>query len=72
MAFYDRYWSEHWSSSIGYSLVNIENVALQNPDDFHRGQYGLVNLLYYPVKNVMMGGEFQWGRRSNFRDRFCV
>ena len=30
------------------------------------GHYALVNVLYYPVPNVMMGGEFQWGRRENF------
>jgi hypothetical protein len=70
VAFYDRYWSERWSSSIGYSLVNIDNEPLQLPAEFHRGQYGLVNLLHYPTKNVMMGGEFQWGRRSNFLDNF--
>lgn len=70
VAFYDRYWSDRWSSSIGYSLVNIDNEPLQLPAEFHRGQYGLVNLLHYPAKNVMMGGEFQWGRRSNFLDRF--
>ncbi len=70
VAFYDRYWSDRWSSSVGYSLVNIQNVPLQNASDFHRGQYGLANLLFYPVKNAMMGGEFQWGRRSNFLDGF--
>jgi hypothetical protein len=70
VAFYDRYWSDRWSSSVGYSLVNIDNVPLQNASAFHRGQYGLANLLYYPVKNAMMGGEFQWGRRSNFLDGF--
>jgi hypothetical protein len=70
LAFYDRYWSDRWSSSIGYSLLNIQNVPLQLPAEFHRGQYGLVNLLYYPVKRVMMGGEFQWGRRGNFLDGF--
>jgi len=26
--------------------------------------------MYYPVKNVMFGSEFQWGRRHNFRDPF--
>jgi hypothetical protein len=24
--------------------------------------------LYYPVKDVMTGAEFQWGRRQNFAD----
>jgi hypothetical protein len=32
----------------------------------------VTNLLYYPAKNVMMGGEFQWGRRLNYTDGFNV
>jgi hypothetical protein len=70
VAFLDHYWSERWSTSIGYSILNIENSHLQLPAEFHRGQYGLTNLLFYPAKNVMMGGEFQWGRRQNFNDGF--
>jgi hypothetical protein len=70
LAFYDRYWNDRWSSSIGYSYLKINNVPLQVPASFRRGEYGLVNLLYYPVKNVMMGGEFQWGRRENFSDNW--
>jgi hypothetical protein len=70
VAFYDRYWSERWSSSAGYSMLKIDNVPLQNASEFRRGQYGLVNLLHYPAKNVMIGGEFQWGRRNNFKDGF--
>jgi hypothetical protein len=48
--------------------VNIDDVPLQLPDSFRRGEYGLVNLLYYPVRDVMAGAEFQWGRRKNFTD----
>jgi hypothetical protein len=70
VAFYDRHWSERWSSSVGYSMLKIDNVPLQNASEFRRGQYGLVNLLHYPAKNVMIGGEFQWGRRDNFTDGF--
>jgi hypothetical protein len=70
VAFYDHYWNEKWSSSLGYSLVNISNVALQLPASFHRGQYGLIDLLYYPVKDVMVGSELIWGRRANFADGF--
>ena len=32
------------------------------------GYYALGNLLYSPVKGLMVGGEFQWGRRENFSD----
>jgi DcaP outer membrane protein len=72
LAFYDRYWSDKWSSSGGYSLLKIDNTILQTPSSFRRGQYALINLLHYPAKNVMVGGEFQWGRRSNFADGFEV
>jgi hypothetical protein len=69
-AFYDHYWNERWSSSAGYSQLAIDNTPLQLPAEFHRGQYALANLLYYPVENVMLGGEVQWGRRTNFADGF--
>jgi DcaP outer membrane protein len=72
VAFYDIYWSEKWSSSLGYSILRLDNSPLQLPSDFHRGQYSLFNLLHYPVKSVMIGGEFQWGHRNNFADGFEV
>jgi hypothetical protein len=70
VSFYDHTWSDKFTSSIGYSLVNIENTTAQLPSDFRRGQYAITNLLYYPVKGVMMGGELQWGRRANRSDGF--
>jgi len=71
-AFYDVYWSDQWSTSLGYSQLAVANTPLQRPADFKRGQYALVNLLWYPDENVMVGGEFQWGRRANFSDGFRV
>ncbi len=66
----DHTWSKSFTSSIGYSMVNIQNSDGQTPDDFHRGYYGSANLLFTPVKNAMIGTEFIWGRRQNFRDSF--
>jgi len=68
--FLDHNWNSAWSTSIGYSHQDIDNTEGQNDDAFKRGQYALGNLLYTPVKNVMMGGELQWGRREMFRDPF--
>jgi hypothetical protein len=68
VAFLDHNWSDRWSSTLGYSLNDVENTALQAPSAFSRGHYGLFNLAFYPVKNVMMASEFQWGRRENYRD----
>ena len=68
VAFLDHTWNEKYSSSIGYSQVNIENTNGQAPDAFHLGQYFLANLLYSPVANVMMGVEGGWIHRANFSD----
>jgi hypothetical protein len=70
VAFIDHKWNEKWSSTGGYSRVDIDNAAGQRPDAFQAGEYALANLLYYPAPNVMMGGELQWGRRINFADGF--
>ena len=70
VAFVDHSWNDKFSTSAGYSLQDIDNSAGQAPNAFRRGQYALGNLLYYPVPNAMVGGEFQWGRRENFSDGF--
>jgi hypothetical protein len=64
-AFYDITWNEKWTSTAGYSMVDIDNSNGQDGTAFMKGQYALANLLFYPVKNVMMGGEIQWGDREN-------
>ena len=68
--FLDHNWSERYSTAIGYSRQDIDNTDAQAPNAFKTGQYALGNLLYYPVKNVMFGAEFQWGRRTNLSDGF--
>jgi hypothetical protein len=70
VAFLDHTWSEHFTSSAGYSLIDIVNSNAQLASDFHKGDYAIANLLYHPIPKVMMGGEFQFGRRENFRDGF--
>jgi len=70
VAFLDHSWNEHYSTSVGYSMQDIQNSDAQKPDAFRTGHYALGNLLYYPVPNVMFGSEFQWGRRENFSDGF--
>ena len=72
VTFLDHNWNKKFSTAAGYSLVNISNANGQTADSFHQGHYALGNLLYYPVKDVMMGGELQYGRRSNYLDGFSV
>ena len=61
LLFYDYSWSNQWSSSIGWGGVDQDNSGGQNDDAFAGSQYGLVNLLHYPVKEIMLGGELQYG-----------
>lgn len=65
VAFYDHYWSEKYSSSIGYSSTQVDNSSLQADDAFKKGQYALTNLLYTPFKNMLVGGELLWGSRTD-------
>lgn len=70
VAFYDRTWNDKWTSTVGYSLVDIDNSDGQADDAFKKGQYALANLLYYPTAGLFLGPEIQWGKRNNFRDGF--
>jgi len=67
-AFYDHTWNDKWTSAIGYSRLDINNSDGQLPAAFKSGQYALANLLWYPLPDVMAGGEFQWGQRNNNSD----
>jgi hypothetical protein len=67
-AFLDHTWSDKFSTSVGYSMLDIENSDAQTDDSYKKGQYALVNLLYYPAENFLAGIEYQWGSRENFRD----
>jgi len=65
VAFLDHNWNSKWATSIGYSMVDIDNTEGQLPSAFKRGDYALVNALYTPVPNLMLGPEVQWIQREN-------
>jgi hypothetical protein len=71
-AYLDHTWSSTWSTALGWSMVNIENSDAQAADAYHQGHYASVNALYTPVRNVLMGAEFQWAHRQNFSDGFSI
>jgi hypothetical protein len=70
VAFLDHNWNEKFSSSVGYSMVDIDNSDAQSPSAYATGHYAVGNLLYYPAENVMTGVELQYGKRENFSDGF--
>jgi hypothetical protein len=70
VAFLDTNWSPKFSTTVGYSMIDIDNTDGQSANAFKTGHYFLANLMHYPVPNVMLGPEIQWGKRENFRDGF--
>jgi hypothetical protein len=72
VAFLDLNWNDKWTSTVGYSLVDIENSTGQSANAFKKGQYALANVLYHPAADVFLGPEVQWGQRENYRDGFTV
>jgi hypothetical protein len=65
LVYYDHYWNDQWSSSLGWSETRESNTDGQAFNAFHKGSYGSVNLLWYPVRNVMTGVELLYGSREN-------
>jgi hypothetical protein len=65
IAYYDHYWSDRWSSSIGYSSTEVDNTAGQEPSAFKKGQYASLNILHIPAEDVLVGAEVLWGERED-------
>ncbi|MGW8368251.1 MAG: DcaP family trimeric outer membrane transporter [Gammaproteobacteria bacterium] len=65
VAYYDHYWSEKWSSTIGWSMTDLDTEDGQADDEFKKGQIASTNLLWYPTDHVMTGLEFSWGQRED-------
>ena len=66
VAYYDHYWNDEFSTSIGYSQTSVDNTNLQEDSAFDTAQYASVNLLYYPADNLMIGGELMYGDLEEF------
>src|SRR5262249_23184418 len=67
VAYYDHYWNDRFSTSLGYSLVQLWNTNLQEPTAFRKGQYASINLLYTPASDILIGVEGLWGERNDFK-----
>jgi hypothetical protein len=65
VAYYDHYWNEKWSTSIGWSTIRLDTTDGQADDEFETGQIAQLNLLHYPAAGVMIGGELIWGERED-------
>lgn len=65
LLYYDHYWSDQWSSSIGWSQVKVDNTNFQAGDAFRNAQYASANLLWTPDPKLLFGVEYLWGERKD-------
>jgi hypothetical protein len=63
--YYGHAWDAKLNSSIGYSQHRQDNTGGQAGNALHAGSYASANLLYSLTTNVLLGGEYIWGRREN-------
>jgi hypothetical protein len=63
--YYDHYWNDRWSSSVGYATTEVDNLAGQDASAFKKGEYFSVNLLHTPADNLLFGAEALWGKRTD-------
>jgi len=66
VGYYDHHWNDRFSTSLGYSLTEVDNTALQQANAYKRGEYASINLLYTPTAKILIGGEMLWGKRTDF------
>lgn len=61
MGFYDHWWSDQWSTSLGWAYLRADNKAYQPGNAFKYSNYGVINLLFYPSPFVKVGLEYLYG-----------
>nr|WP_315157780.1 DcaP family trimeric outer membrane transporter [uncultured Flavobacterium sp.] len=64
-SYFDINWNSKLTSAVGYSIMDNKTTDAQLSTAYKTGQYASVNLLYSPVDNLLLGPEFQWGKRKN-------
>lgn len=65
VSYFDVYWNEKFSTSFGYSVLSNKTTDSQLSTSYKKGQYASINILYSPIKNLVLGPELQWGQRNN-------
>jgi hypothetical protein len=67
-AYYDIGWSEKYTSTIGYSVTQVDNTSFQTGGAFHKGEYASTNFIIRPAKDMFYGIEYLWGKRTDNND----
>lgn len=80
LLYYDHYWSDHWSSSIGFSQNDNELTDLQIGEEPDKVTYASTNLFYTASSTLQLGVEALYGKLevangssgSDFRVQFTA
>lgn len=68
--YYNHFWSDLYSSALGYARVEVDNRSLQSDDAFKAADYASVNLLHTPNEKIMVGFEVLWGSKRDKADNY--
>lgn len=80
MLYYDHYWSDRWSSSIGFSQNDNKLTSLQDEEQPDKVTYASTNLFYTGSTAYLLGLELLYGKLevgngsdgSDFRAQFTA
>ena len=67
--YYDRYWNDYFSSSLGFSVNDADTRNQQSAGEFDRGTYASTNVLYTPNSALLFGLEFLFGEHEDVAGR---
>ena len=62
---YRHWWTDRLRSSVMYSAVYVDNLAIQAPTEYRQGQYVVANLAYKLFGRMDVAFEYYYGIRSN-------
>lgn len=65
LLYYDHYWSERWSSSIGFSQNDNRLTDLQTEGQPDKVSYASTNLFYTAAPSFVTGAELLYGKLEN-------
>jgi hypothetical protein len=63
--YYNHYWSNKLSSTIGYSYLQLQNQSFEPGSDLHATVYSSMNFVYYMNSSLKFGPELMYGSRKN-------
>ncbi|PZN97662.1 MAG: hypothetical protein DCF31_00465 [Alphaproteobacteria bacterium] len=65
IAYVDHRWSKTLTSALGYSMTRVKNTNFQTGAAYHKGEYASGNVLWEPMRNLLVGGEVMYGKRTD-------